>query len=69
MGTTLKFLSENTVRKCTFGNTREEIIEGISSEIEDLWDVMVLQDDALLNENTKAIKRKLTSLVKEVKTP
>ena len=28
MGTTLKFLSENTVRKCTFGKPAEEIAKG-----------------------------------------
>jgi len=31
MGTTLKFLSENTVRKCTFGNASDDGIEVIGN--------------------------------------
>ena len=36
MGTTLKFLSENTVRKCTFGNgdCPEQAINNYAKEIQ-----------------------------------
>jgi hypothetical protein len=30
MGTTLKFLSENTVRKCTFGNVDAESLDAFA---------------------------------------
>ena len=59
MGTTLKFLSENTVRKCTFGNplnmkgqiiSFEEYVElcGEEDELAEDW-VYVEWDDGRVN--------------------
>ena len=38
MGTTLKFLSENTVRKCTFGNPDNVNLDRVPEDFDWIYD-------------------------------
>jgi len=49
-----------------YGDTREEVISEFSDEFATLWDVIVGEEDSLLTEDARLLKRRLTELVRKV---
>lgn len=49
-----------------YGDTREEVMSEFSNEFATLWDVIVREEDSLLTEDARLLKRRLTELVRKV---
>jgi hypothetical protein len=50
-----------------YGDTREEVMREFSNEFSALWDIIAEEEDALLTEDARLLKRRLIELVRKVK--
>ena len=51
-----------------YGDAREEVMREFSNEVNTLWDVIAEEEDALLTEDARLLKRRLIELVRKVET-
>jgi len=51
-----------------YGDTREEVMREFSNEFNPLWDIIAEEEDALLTEDARLLKRRLIELVRKVET-
>ena len=49
-----------------YGDTREEVMREFSNEFATLWDIIAGEEDSLLTEDARLLKRRLTELVRKV---
>ena len=51
-----------------YGDSREEVLREFSNEFAVLWDIIAEEEDSLLTEDARLLKRRLIELVRKVET-
>lgn len=64
----LLFCEDSLFGIIAYGDTREEVMREFSNEFSALWDVIAKEEDSLLTEDARLLKRRLIELVRKVET-
>ena len=62
----LLFCEDANLGIIVYGDTREEVMREFSNEFATLWDIIAREEDSLLTEDARLLKRRLTELVRKV---
>ena len=64
----LLFSEDANLGIIAYGDTREEVMREFSNEFNTLWDVIAEEEDSLLTEDARLLKKRLLELVRKVET-